>query len=134
MIELKVYEESDKDEIINLVLHCQNDGSRPLVSTLDQPDLLCIRETYFSSGGCFWVAKDKERVVGSIGLICCENGIGLLKKFFVYEEYRSRPHHLGQRLYQELLEYAKKMASAPSFSTHQRIQSGPIIFMIKPAL
>lgn len=108
MLEIKVFEDIDRDEVIELVLHCQNDGSRPLVSVIDQPDLLCIREKYVTSGGCFWVAKEKNRLVGSIGLMHCGNGIGLLKKFFVYEEYQGRPHHLGQKLYAELIEFAQK--------------------------
>lgn len=108
MIEIKTFEEADTDEIIRLVLHCQNDGSRPLVSVQDQPELLCIREKYFGSGGCFWVAKDGNKIAGSIGLMKSRDGIGILKKFFVYHQYRGKPHHLGQKLYTELLEFAQK--------------------------
>lgn len=108
MLEIKIFEEDDRDGIIKLVLHCQNDGSRPLVSVDDQPELLCIREKYLESGGCFWVAKENGQVAGSIGLMNCGNGIGVLKKFFVYEDYRGEPHHLGQKLYAELLTFAQK--------------------------
>lgn len=107
MIEIKKFQQEDTDQIIKLVLHCQNDGSRPLVSVEDQPELLCIHEKYFTSGGCFWVAKDGDRVVGSIGLISCGNAIGILKKFFIYEEYRGKPRHLGQQLYGELIVFAQ---------------------------
>lgn len=109
MIDIKTFEESDRDEVIKLVLHCQNDGSRPLVGVEDQPELLCIREKYFTPGGCFWVAKESGRLAGSIGLINCSNGTGLLKKFFVYEEYRGEPYHLGQKLYAELIAFAQKI-------------------------
>lgn len=108
MINIRIYEERDKDEIIELVLHCQNDGSRPLVSVEDQPELLCIREKYLNSGGCFWVAEDNGKVIGSIGLMNGRNGIGILKKFFVSEEYRGKPYHLGQKLYSQLLLFAQK--------------------------
>lgn len=108
MIKIKLYEESDRDEIIKLVLHCQNDGSRPIVSVADQPELLCIYEKYFVPGGCFWVAKDDGKVIGSIGLMNYGNGIGILKKFFVYEQYQGYPLHLGQKLYSKLLSFAKK--------------------------
>lgn len=54
------------------------------------------------------IFEESDRVAGSIGLINCGNGIGLLKKIFVYEEYRGRPHHLGQKLYQELIGFAQK--------------------------
>lgn len=106
MIEIIPFQESDTNEIIKLVLHCQNDGSRPIVGIDDQPELLYIREKYIAPGGCFFVAKDKNRVAGSIGLMNYGNKIGILKKFFVYEAYRSAPYHLGQKLYGELLSFA----------------------------
>lgn len=107
MINIRLYEDRDKEDVIRLVLHCQNDGSRPIVSVEDQPELLSIQEKYRNSGGCFWVAKEDGRVIGSIGLMNYGNGLGILKKFFVSENYRGKPHHLGQRLYTELLEFAK---------------------------
>lgn len=106
MIEIHLYEDTDRDEIIELILHCQNDGTRPIVSVDDQPELLCIPEKFLSPGGCFWVARDDDSIVGSIGLINSGNGIGILKKFFVYENYRGEPYHLGQKLFTELLVFA----------------------------
>ena len=91
MIEIRTFTENDTNEIIQLVLHCQNDGTRPMVTVEDQPELLHIKETYLDGGGNFWVAVKQERVVGSIGLMDCGGGLGLLKKFFVYEEYRGEP-------------------------------------------
>lgn len=108
MIEINRYQDTDKEELIELVLHCQNDGSRPSVSVDDQPELLCIEEKYFASGGYFWVAKEDGRVIESIGLMDGQNRIGILKKFFVYGQYRGSPCHLGQKLYAELLSYAKR--------------------------
>lgn len=91
-----------------MVLHFQNDGTRPLVSVEDQPDLLNITKEYIDKGGYFWVAKDNEKVVGSIGLMPCSDDVFILKKFFVYEDYQGSPYHLGQKLYAELLSFANK--------------------------
>ena len=38
----------------------------------------------------------------------CDDGVAVLKKFFVYEKYQGEPHHLGRQLYSHLLEFAKK--------------------------
>lgn len=103
---IRVFEQRDTEEVIRLVLHCQNDGSRPILSISDQPELLHIPEKYRTAGGDFWVAVHQGKVVGSIGLMNGGNGIGILKKFFVYEAYRGNPHHLGQQLYRVLLEFA----------------------------
>lgn len=108
MIEIKTYEDQDQNEVIALVLHCQNDGTRPYVTVEDQPELLCIKEQYMDRGGNFWVAKEDGKVAGSIGLMSYGGGLGILKKFFVYEPYRSSPHHLGRRLYETLMTFAKK--------------------------
>lgn len=107
MIEIKIFEEEDRDDVIKLVLHCQNDGSRPLVGVEDQPELLCIQEKYIAAGGIFWVARERGKMAGSIGLLNCGNGIGILKKFFIYENYRGEPHHLGQKLYAVLLSFVQ---------------------------
>lgn len=108
MVEIKEYEDADRDEVIQLVLHCQNDGTRPIVSVEDQPELLHIPKKYFSAGGCFWVEKEDGRVIGSIGLMNLGNGIGALKKFFVYEDYRGAPYHLGRKLYNKVLSFIQK--------------------------
>ena len=108
MIEIDIFRQSDTDDIIKLVLHCQNDGTRPLVTINEQPDLLHIKEEYIDTGGNFWVAKDEGKLAGTIGLYPCGNNTAILKKFFVYEEYRGVPHHLGQKLYFTLLDFAKE--------------------------
>lgn len=108
MIEIRNYEDGDRDDIIALVLHCQNDGTRPLKTVDDQPELLHIREKYLAGGGGFWVAKEGGKVLGSIGLMIAGKGIGILKKFFVYEPYRGKPHHLGRQLYAVLIDFARE--------------------------
>lgn len=107
MVKIRLYEDRDQEEVMELVLHCQNDGTRPLVTAKDQPELFSIREKYMEQGGCFWVAEEGGCIVGTIGLMKFEHGLAVLKKFFVREAYRSAPHHLGRRLYEELLQFAK---------------------------
>ena len=106
MIEIRAFQKEDAQQVIRLALHCQNDGSRPKVTVEHQPDLLCIQEKYIDAQGGFWVAVDNGKVAGSIGLMRAGGGIGILKKFFVYEPYRGRPHHLGQRLFGVLIAFA----------------------------
>ena len=108
MIDIERFTKTDEDDIIALVLHFQNDGSRPIVTVKDQPDLLDIEKEYFQTGGYFWVAKDKNKIVGSIGLMPYNDGTAILKKFFVYEAYQGKPCHVGRKLYSTLLTYAKE--------------------------
>ena len=106
MIEIKEYIDAYRDDVIALVLHCQNDGTRPLVGVEDQPELLDIKKSFFQNGGYFWIATDDGKLAGTIGLMNYGGGIGILKKFFVYEPYQSDPHHLGRRLYGQFMKFA----------------------------
>ena len=53
------------------------------------------------------MAKENGKVAGTIGLMNKGNGLCILKKFFVYEPYRGRPHNLGRQLYSLFLEFAR---------------------------
>lgn len=108
MISICPFTKEYTQDVIDLVLHFQNDGTRPLVTVDDQPDLLDIEGSYIRQGGNFWIAKDGQNLIGSIGLMPCGSGIAVLKKFFVYEAYQGDPCHTGQKLYRVLLSFAKE--------------------------
>lgn len=110
MITISQFEDKYTPEIIRLVLHFQNDGTRPIVSVDDQPDLLNIMGEYIEKGGNFWMAREGEKLIGTIGLMPYKAEIAVLKKFFVYENHQGAPYHIGQALYQELLAFATKRA------------------------
>lgn len=106
MITIRQFEDRYTQDVIDLVLHFQNDGTRPMVSVEDQPDLLHIVDAYINQGGNFWIAMDGERLIGSIGIIPYGADIAVLKKFFVYENYQGTPNHVGRQLYNVLLSFA----------------------------
>lgn len=108
MITINQFEDRYTQDVIDLVLHFQNDGTRPPVSVDDQPDLLNIVGEYIEKGGNFWIAKDGDKMIGSIGIMPYGNDIAILKKFFVYEDYQGKPHHTGRKLYGELLAFAEE--------------------------
>lgn len=108
MITIRQFEDKYTQDVIDLVLHFQNDGTRPVVSVDDQPDLLNIIGEYIDKGGNFWIAKEEEKLIGSIGLMPYNTEIAILKKFFVYENYQGAPYHIGRKLYNALLAFAKQ--------------------------
>ena len=108
MISITQFKDCYTQDVIDLVLHFQNDGTRPFVTVKDQPDLLSIKESYINTGGNFWTAIDNDRLIGSIGIMPYGKEIAVLKKFFVYEEYQENPFHLGQKLYAVLSSFAKE--------------------------
>lgn len=108
MIKITQFDDKYTQDVIDLVLHFQNDGTRPPVTVDDQPDLLHITDAYINAGGNFWTALDGGRLAGTIGIMPCGGDIAVLKKFFVYEKYQGEPHHMGQQLYAYFLEFAKE--------------------------
>lgn len=108
MITINQFEEKYTQDVINIVLHFQNDGTRPLVSVNDQPDLLNITHEYIDKGGKFWIATDDGKLIGTIGFMPYGTETAVLKKFFVYENYQGAPYHIGRKLYGRLLDFAKK--------------------------
>lgn len=99
------YCEKYNEEIVDLVLDIENNEAKINLSLEEQPDLMDIQGTFINNEGNFWVAIDKEEVIGTIGLVIKENHCGVLKKFFVRADWRSKK--LGLALYKTLLEYAK---------------------------
>ena len=62
---IKPYKESYRDDLIFMVLQAKDALGR--VPSINE-DLLHIRERYFDTGDCFWIAVDRnDRVIGSVG-------------------------------------------------------------------
>lgn len=108
MITITQFESEYAQDVIDIALHFQNDGTRPIVSVDDQPDLLHVADAYIHKGGNFWIAKRGEKLVGTIGIMPYTAEIAVLKKFFVYEDYQGEPNHVGRKLYAALLAFAKE--------------------------
>ncbi|MBD5544926.1 MAG: GNAT family N-acetyltransferase [Lachnospiraceae bacterium] len=108
MITISQFEDKYTQNVIDIVLHFQNDGTRPIVSVDDQPDLLNIVDEYINKGGNFWIAKNGETLIGTIGIMPYSKEIAVLKKFFVYEGYQGKPNHVGKKLYDVLLAFVKE--------------------------
>lgn len=94
------------------------------ISVEEQPDILDIQANYIDGGGNFWVAlNNQEEVVGSIGLQKKTKEIAVLKKFFVYKDYRGKEYGFGEGLYKALLNFViekgftKVILDTPSVAT-----------------
>ena len=100
------YEEKYKKQIIDLILHIQNEEARIALTIEEQPDLLDIYSNYEKNGGEFWTAVENDEVIGTIALMDRGNGNSVLKKFFVRKDWRSKK--IGYELYKTLLTYVKE--------------------------
>ena len=106
---IQIYDDRYRQEVIDLILHVQNVEYGVGISIEDQPDILDITKSYINDGGGFWIALNESgKVIGSIGLQKKGMKIAVLKKFFVYNEYKGKDHSVGVSLYNSLLSFAKE--------------------------
>ncbi|MEH7113267.1 GNAT family N-acetyltransferase [Neobacillus niacini] len=106
---ITVYDDRYKEEVIKLILHVQNAEYKVGITLEEQLDILDIHSNYINDGGNFWIAlNDKGEVVGTIGLQRKNKEVAVLKKFFVYKDYRGKEMGIGTSLYEALLDFAKK--------------------------
>jgi len=71
-----------------------------------RPDLDNIAKTYQSNERSnFWIALDKRKIIGTVGLLEIDHPDAVLKRLCVIEKYRRRG--AGKKLMQTLLQFAK---------------------------
>lgn len=105
-MEIIKYSEEYKQQIIDLILHIQNDEAKIHLSIEEQPDLLNVPDYYDKNGGGFWIAVDEGKVIGTFAFMNYGNGNAVLKKFFVRADWRSKK--VGLALYQTVIGYLKE--------------------------
>ncbi|MEH6941049.1 GNAT family N-acetyltransferase [Bacillus sp. JJ722] len=96
------------DQIIDLILHIQQEEFNVSISKEDQPDLLIINDFYQKGLGNFWVCTYQEEIVGTIGLIDIGNRQVALRKMFVKQEFRGKEFLVAQTLLNTAIKWSKE--------------------------
>ena len=76
------YREEFKQQVIDLILHIQNEEAKINLALQQQPDLLDIKDSYISRGGEFLVAIENGVVIGTIAFMNYGDHNTVLKKVF----------------------------------------------------
>jgi len=105
--DIEPYLDSYKDEVADLILNIQKDEFGIPITLNMQPDLNEIRKFYQINDGNFWIAKINNKIVGTIALLDIGNNKGALRKMFVVKEYRGKEFGVGQKLLNNLIDWAK---------------------------
>jgi ribosomal protein S18 acetylase RimI-like enzyme len=102
---ITAYSDKYKEQTIKLIFDIlENEFGRH--SKSGRPDLFNIPKVYQTGSGNFWLAIEKEKVVGTIGLHYHGDGRGYLERFYVAKELRRKG--VGSKLFLTLLKFAKK--------------------------
>ena len=104
MSEVEIVEYSDdyKEQVKDLIFDVyEKERGRPRI---DRPDLSAIKETYQDNNGNFWVATEKGKVIGTIGLINQGKERASMHRFCVAKIFRGKG--VSTKLYSTFLEFA----------------------------
>lgn len=104
-MEISTFEKKHQAQVIDLILDIQNNEAGIGLTLEEQPDLLDIEGRYIADGGVFLTAIEDDAVVGTIGLMMAGSRTGILKKFFVRRDWRTR--RIGLALFERLMEHAR---------------------------
>jgi GNAT superfamily N-acetyltransferase len=101
-VEVKLFEEKYRDDMIFMILEAKNALGR--ISRLND-DLLDIVGNYILTGNMFWIAiDDNDRVIGSIGTKIISQNEMWLKRLYVKSTMKRRG--IGKKLYKKAEEFA----------------------------
>ncbi|MFD1418989.1 GNAT family N-acetyltransferase [Companilactobacillus keshanensis] len=108
-MEIKMYSPKYRNQVIALILYLQNFDNNVDLSLEEQPDMQDITKYYLQNQGGFWIAtNDNDDVIGTIGLLQENEEYGVLKKFFVHQDYRGSKNGISAKLFDALISSAKE--------------------------
>ena len=106
VIEIRIYSEEFKDEIIDLIVGIQQREFSIPITAADQPDLSNIPGFYQTNRGNFWIALYNGKIVGTIALINIGNNQAALRKMFVDRDFRGSRFTTAPLLLKGLFDWA----------------------------
>lgn len=106
-LQIATYQPQYQAAIIKLILNIQQQEFGLPITLKDQRDLLDIPSFYQRGNGNFWIALDREKVIGTIAAIDIGNSQLALRKMFVDTKYRGKEIGVGQHLLNSLLNWAR---------------------------
>lgn len=105
-MEIIEYDNKYRQQVIDLILHIQNDEAGIGLTLEEQPDISDVPQYYLKNGGTFFLATENGAVIGTVGSMNYGNGNAVMKKFFVRNDMRERG--VGSELYNALLSFWRR--------------------------
>ncbi|MCP4119405.1 MAG: GNAT family N-acetyltransferase [Desulfobacteraceae bacterium] len=107
-VKIAPYSPEHGEKVVDLIVGIQRNEFNIPITIDDQPDLLTIPAFYRKGKGNFWVALDKDQVVGTISLLDIGNGRAALRKMFVAKAYRGAGTATASHLLDRALAWSRE--------------------------
>ncbi|MBN8191869.1 GNAT family N-acetyltransferase [Bacillus sp. NTK074B] len=105
---VKPYSNEYQAQVVDLILHIQQQEYNIPITRKDQPDLVTIENFYQAGKGNFWVAVYNDKVVGTISLLDIGNNQVALRKMFVDKEFRGAKFKTASLLLENAIKWAEE--------------------------
>jgi N-acetylglutamate synthase-like GNAT family acetyltransferase len=92
------WERKYETEVIDLILSIQQKEFQISITEADQPDLHQVDTFYQQGNGNFWIALQRNKVVGTLALLDIGRLQVALRKMFVHKDFRGRSQGLANEL------------------------------------
>jgi len=106
-IEIIQYHNQYQQQVIDLILGIQQGEFNIPLTLTDQPDLEQIEDYYLVRNGNFYIAKDRDHIIGTIGALDIGNQSLALRKMFVDSKYRGSDKRISITLLKTMIDYAR---------------------------
>src|SRR5277367_3741713 len=106
-IKIECFSPKYQKGVEELVLPIQNDEMGVMITKEEQPDLIGVEEFFLHDNGNFWVALDRDRVIGTIGLVDIGNREFALRKMFVDKDYPGKEKGVAHTLLNRAFEWCR---------------------------
>lgn len=110
MLTIRIFENGDEENIIKVISSCLEELFEDKFDDRHQKllknDIENVNDNYFISGGCFWVAENKGKIIGTIAAQMENSKTPRLRRFFVLRKYRGKG--VGSKLYRVFEDWGKQ--------------------------
>jgi GNAT superfamily N-acetyltransferase len=106
-IRIERWTPADRDAVVAMILPIQREEFGVPITAADQPDLADVDGFYGQGDGGFWVAREGDAIVGTIGLLDHGGHEAALRKMFVRADRRGAPWGVASALFDALLAHAR---------------------------
>ena len=86
VIFIQLFQKKYQNQVLSLISGIQQKEFNVNITPEQQPDLKDIPSFYQKGRGNFWIALDKDKVIGMIALLDIGNNEGALRKMFVQKK------------------------------------------------
>ena len=105
---LKEYSREFQVQVVDLILHIQQQEYNIQITKEDQPDLFTIEDFYQNGNGNFWVALCEGEIIGTISFLDIGNQQVALRKMFVNKEFRGEKFKTASLLLNNAIKWARE--------------------------